>query len=202
MYARPGNCSLVNVGGYDTHADFRPTRNARCAVQVRKPSRAYGVGLPHPTRFAARSRRRSRLKAASRQGVRHLRILSDTAPLALPRLFIWGLFMRFTGFVVAAAGLAAVQAASAADMPTKAPIKAAPMVAATPWTGFYVNGGVGYGLWAADTNLVGTARRVRYLRDGSARRQGLPGNGRHRLRLPVRHPRSSAAYSATPAFRA
>ena len=45
---------------------------------------------------------------------------------ALPRLFIWGLFMRFTGFVVAVAGLAVVQAASAADMPTKMPIKAGP----------------------------------------------------------------------------
>jgi outer membrane immunogenic protein len=47
-----------------------------------------------------------------------------------------------------------VQAASAADMPTKMPIKAAPMMAATPWTGFYVNGGVGYGMWAADTTVV------------------------------------------------
>lgn len=76
---------------------------------------------------------------------------------ASPRLFIWGLFMRFIGFVVAAAGLAAVQAASAADMPTKGPVYKAPMAAATPWTGFYVNGGIGYGLWAADTNVVTVA---------------------------------------------
>ena len=33
------------------------------------------------------------------------------------------------------------------------------MAAATPWTGFYVNGGIGYGMWAADTtlNLPGTS---------------------------------------------
>lgn len=43
--------------------------------------------------------------------------------------------------------------AFAADMPTKMAVKA-PMAASTPWTGFYVNGGVGYGAWAADTVVV------------------------------------------------
>jgi outer membrane immunogenic protein len=59
--------------------------------------------------------------------------------------------LKLAGFVVAAASLLAAQSAFAADMPTKMPVKAAPMAAATPWTGFYVNGGIGYGMWAADT---------------------------------------------------
>jgi outer membrane immunogenic protein len=40
----------------------------------------------------------------------------------------------------------------AADMPVKAP--AAPLAAATNWTGVYVNGGYGYGIWSADTTVV------------------------------------------------
>ena len=50
-----------------------------------------------------------------------------------------------TGIGLAAIGLVAAQSAFAADLPTKAP---PPMVAATPWTGLYVNGGIGYALWA------------------------------------------------------
>jgi outer membrane immunogenic protein len=49
----------------------------------------------------------------------------------------------------AAVALATVGTAGAADLPTKAP----PMVAAAPvasWTGCYVSGGVGYGLWNQD----------------------------------------------------
>ena len=61
--------------------------------------------------------------------------------------------LKPTGFL-AAVGLAATQSAFAADMPAKMPVKAAPMVAATPWTGFYVNGGIGYGMWAADTTVI------------------------------------------------
>ena len=49
---------------------------------------------------------------------------------------------------VALVGFASV--ASAADMPMKAAPMVAP-VAAYNWTGFYVNGGIGYGMWAADT---------------------------------------------------
>ena len=62
---------------------------------------------------------------------------------------------KFAGFVVVAGSAFAIaQGAFAADLPTKAP---PPMAAATPWTGFYVNGGIGYALWAADqTTLVGT----------------------------------------------
>src|SRR5437762_11928918 len=50
--------------------------------------------------------------------------------------------------------LGATPSAWAADIPTKAPVlKAAPVVTAG-WTGFYVNGGAGYGLWAADTTVT------------------------------------------------
>jgi len=58
------------------------------------------------------------------------------------------LYLAFLGF-------AAAQAASAADLPARAPIYNAPPVAAEPiWTGFYVDGGVGYGAWAADTTTI------------------------------------------------
>ncbi len=50
---------------------------------------------------------------------------------------------------VAVIGLASV--ASAADMPTKAPVYKAPIAVAPSWTGFYVGGGVGYGMYNADT---------------------------------------------------
>src|SRR3974390_3292407 len=53
--------------------------------------------------------------------------------------------------VAAVSTVAFAQIASAADMPTKAPIVRAPATVAANWTGFYVNGGIGYGMWAADT---------------------------------------------------
>src|ERR1041385_692047 len=49
-------------------------------------------------------------------------------------------------------GVGATPAAWAADMP--APVLKAPPVATASWTGFYVNGGVGYGLWVADTTVT------------------------------------------------
>lgn len=52
----------------------------------------------------------------------------------------------------AAVAFATVGTASAADLP----VKAAPMVAAAPvqsWTGCWVSGGVGYGMWNDDHNL-------------------------------------------------
>src|SRR5512139_742489 len=52
---------------------------------------------------------------------------------------------------LAALGFASV--ASAADLPVKAPPKA-PDAAATNWTGVYVNGGLGYGIWTGDTTTV------------------------------------------------
>jgi outer membrane immunogenic protein len=48
-----------------------------------------------------------------------------------------------------------IASASAADMPAHyAKVVPAPMVVAPSWTGFYVSGGGGYGLWAADTTTV------------------------------------------------
>jgi outer membrane immunogenic protein len=56
----------------------------------------------------------------------------------------------------AAVALATVGTAGAADLPVKAP----PMVAAAPivygWTGCYVSGGVGYGMWNQDNNAFTT----------------------------------------------
>jgi len=68
--------------------------------------------------------------------------------------------LKLAGFVVAASSFLAAQSAFAADLPTKAPVNKAPMAAGIPWTGFYVNGGVGYGIWAADTTIVDTATGV------------------------------------------
>jgi outer membrane immunogenic protein len=54
----------------------------------------------------------------------------------------------------AAVAFATVGTAGAADLPTKAP----PMVAAAPvqtWTGCYVSGGIGYGMWNQDVSLTG-----------------------------------------------
>jgi outer membrane immunogenic protein len=64
--------------------------------------------------------------------------------------------MRFKFAVIATAilSLGAAHSAVAADMPAKAPLYKAPVAAVSPWTGFYVNGGFGYGMWAADTNTV------------------------------------------------
>ncbi len=48
-------------------------------------------------------------------------------------------------------GFAFVQFANAADLPVKAPPLAPPPPPQFSWTGFYVNGGVGYGMYNADT---------------------------------------------------
>jgi len=62
--------------------------------------------------------------------------------------------LKLAGFVFAASSLLAAQSAFAADLPTKTPVYRAPMAAGIPWTGFYVNGGVGYGIWAADQTAL------------------------------------------------
>jgi outer membrane immunogenic protein len=62
--------------------------------------------------------------------------------------------LKLACFIVAVFCFVAGQSAFAADIPPKSPIYKAPMAAGIPWTGFYVNGGVGYGGWAADTTLV------------------------------------------------
>ena len=51
------------------------------------------------------------------------------------------------------ASLGAASAVFAADIPIKPPVLKAEPVATTNWTGFYVSGGAGYGLWAADTSV-------------------------------------------------
>jgi outer membrane immunogenic protein len=54
--------------------------------------------------------------------------------------------------VMALTAVAAFSApAVAADMAAKAPLRAAPVAYAPGWTGFYVGGGFGYGMWTADT---------------------------------------------------
>jgi outer membrane immunogenic protein len=57
-------------------------------------------------------------------------------------------------FVLALSAIAAFTApALAADMATKAPMRAAPAAYAPSWTGFYIFGGGGGGLWNADSNV-------------------------------------------------
>lgn len=60
--------------------------------------------------------------------------------------------------VMALAAVAAFSApAVAADMAAKAPMRAAPVAYAPSWTGFYIFGGGGGGLWSADTTTQATA---------------------------------------------
>jgi outer membrane immunogenic protein len=54
----------------------------------------------------------------------------------------------------AAVALATVGTAGAADLPVKAPPMAAPVVTYN-WTGCWVSGGIGYGLWNQDVGLTG-----------------------------------------------
>jgi outer membrane immunogenic protein len=59
--------------------------------------------------------------------------------------------------VIALTAIAAFTApALAADMAAKAPMRAAPVAYAPSWTGFYIFGGGGGGLWAADSNVQST----------------------------------------------
>ena len=52
-----------------------------------------------------------------------------------------------------AAAFGGISAASSADIPR--PILKAPAAAAAiNWTGFYLNGGLGYGMWVADTQSL------------------------------------------------
>ena len=63
--------------------------------------------------------------------------------------------------VIALAAVAAFSApAVAADMAAKAPLHAAPIAYAPSWTGFYIGGGFGYGLWTADTTTQAVATGV------------------------------------------
>ncbi len=62
--------------------------------------------------------------------------------------------------------------ALAADMAAKAPMRAAPIAYAPSWTGFYIFGGGGGGLWAADSNVQTFPGGVPITRD-----QRLGGSG-------------------------
>jgi outer membrane immunogenic protein len=72
---------------------------------------------------------------------------------------LWvGNMKKFYGAALCIAGVLATNAANAADIATKAPgDMATPVIAGPSWTGFYLNGGLGYGAWTADTttqNLI------------------------------------------------
>src|SRR4030081_3180442 len=62
--------------------------------------------------------------------------------------------MKMKKFVLALSAVAAFTApALAADMAAKAPMRS-PIAYAPSWTGFYIFGGGGGGLWGADRNVV------------------------------------------------
>jgi outer membrane immunogenic protein len=61
------------------------------------------------------------------------------------------LFSFATAASIAALTIGSSQSVMAADIPAKAPVLKAPATFAPSWTGFYVAGGVGYGLWAAES---------------------------------------------------
>src|ERR1700690_1907423 len=63
---------------------------------------------------------------------------------------------KLSTVVAAFAAFGFVNAASAADMPTKAPMAAPVMAPAYNWTGFYVGGDVGYG-WGTSQSTATTA---------------------------------------------
>jgi outer membrane immunogenic protein len=58
------------------------------------------------------------------------------------------------------AAVAFTGSAYAADLPARMPMKAAPPIMAPSWTGFYIFGGVGGGIWDADTFTSVTATGV------------------------------------------
>jgi outer membrane immunogenic protein len=63
--------------------------------------------------------------------------------------------------IIALSAVAAFSApALAADMATKAPLRAAPMPYAPSWTGCYVGAGGGYGLWDQENTNVDTATGI------------------------------------------
>jgi outer membrane immunogenic protein len=62
--------------------------------------------------------------------------------------------LKMKKFVLALSAIVAFTApAFAADMAAKAPMRAAPAAYAPSWTGFYIFGGAGGGLWNADSNV-------------------------------------------------
>src|SRR5258707_6680320 len=87
---------------------------------------------------------------------------------------------------IAFAAIAAFTApALAADMPVRAPVYQPP-VPVYNWTGFYIFGGGGGGLWNADSNVVAFPSGFGRTRDQRLGGSGWVGHGRRRLGLPVR----------------
>jgi outer membrane immunogenic protein len=90
------------------------------------------------------------------------------------------LFSSVAGASIAALTIGSSQSVRAADIPTKALVLKAPATFAPNWTGFYVAGGVGYGLWTADTqslNPVTGAVLLHPMRQGGRGWLGRVGGG-------------------------
>ena len=92
-----------------------------------------------------------------------------------------GILLSFaTAASIAALNIGSSQSVLAADIPSKAPVLKAPALVGTNWTGFYLTGGVGYGLWTADTqtlNPVTGAVILRPMRQGGRGWLGRVGGG-------------------------
>jgi outer membrane immunogenic protein len=69
--------------------------------------------------------------------------------------------MRHSNLIISAAvaisAIAGIGAASAADLPARTYTKAPVMVETPSWTGFYIFGGVGGGVWSADSFPIANA---------------------------------------------
>src|SRR5262249_60758298 len=84
----------------------------------------------------------------------------------------------------AAVAFAKIGTAGAADLPVKAPPMAAPVV--YTWTGCYLSGGVGYGMWNQDHFLFdSTAGNFQLTAPGNARGRGWLGPGGRGRGFPV-----------------
>jgi outer membrane immunogenic protein len=83
--------------------------------------------------------------------------------------------MKMKKLVLALTALAAFTgSALAADLPARTYTKAPEMAPVASWTGFYIFGGAGGGLWDADTRVVGTGTGLPLVA-GVTQRQGGDG---------------------------
>jgi outer membrane immunogenic protein len=79
--------------------------------------------------------------------------------------------------VLALTAIAAFTApALAADMAAKAPLRAAPVVFAPSWTGCYVGGGLGYGMYNTESTQVVAATGAFTVTEGTGGGRGYFGN--------------------------
>jgi outer membrane immunogenic protein len=86
---------------------------------------------------------------------------------------------KFAIFLTVALGLVAAQAASAADMPVKAPIYKAPVVAPWSWTGFYIGANAGYSWGRSNTTetITNAAGAALVTNSGTFNMNGAIGGG-------------------------